>query len=314
MSRTQRDGILLVLLSSVGYALVPIIAKNIYAVSTINAVDVVVWRFIFATPIIWLSILVSRSPAPPIPLPRKRLLALGLLFASAALTAFGGLETVIPASTFTVIFFTYPAFVALISIVMGERLPLVGWVALAMTIPGILLTVPNFADFGDVSDPMLHNGLLLGIVMAILNAIIVAVYFVVLNRVLRGHTAVARASAWSITGTLIIMLFVGLVRGVEIPSNLDTWWNLLALAVLGTVMPIFCINVGIKKLGAARAAIISTVQPLMTMLLAVVLLGEVIGPVQWLGGGIIIASILLLETSRSVRVEKLKVETSVAGD
>ncbi len=314
MNRTQRDGILLVLLSSSGYALLPIIAKNIFDVSTIDAVDVVVWRFVFATPIIWLSILVSRSPAPPIPLPRKRLLALGLFFASAALTAFVGLETVIPASTFTVIFFTYPAFVALISVVMGERLPLVGWVALAMTIPGILLTVPDFANFGDISDPTLHNGLLLGIGMAILNAIVVAVYFVALNRILRGYTAVARASAWSITGTLLIMLVVGLLRGVAIPSNLDTWLNLLALAILGTVMPIFCINIGIKKLGPTRAAIISTVQPLMTMLLAVGLLGEVIGPIQWLGGGIIIASILLLETSRSVRAEKLKVEPSVAGD
>jgi drug/metabolite transporter (DMT)-like permease len=47
--------------------------------------------------------------------------------------------------------------------------------------------------------------------------------------------------------------------------------------------------------GAPQAAILSTVEPLLTLVLATVLLGEILALRQWLGGALILTSVLLLQ-------------------
>ncbi len=63
------------------------------------------------------------------PLPRFRLLLIGTLFAGEAVTALFGLDRV-PAGTFSILFYSYPAMVAILEAIMGERLPLQAWLAL----------------------------------------------------------------------------------------------------------------------------------------------------------------------------------------
>src|SRR5262249_18277946 len=161
-------------------------------------------------------------------LPRLRLLLMGALFAFAAGSAFFALER-IPASTFTVIIYSYPAMVALMSLFLGERLSARGCLALGLTIIGIILTVPDFgAGFTDM----------LGVFFTLLNAVTYALYIVISGRLLRGHTALAQASAWSITGTFLTMVVVSLLRGVNWPESTTQWALLLAMALVSTVIPI----------------------------------------------------------------------------
>ena len=61
------------------------------------------------------------------------------------------------------------------------------------------------------------------------------------------------------------------------------------------MLPVFALNAGIQKLGATRAAIIATFEPVLTAVLALIFLGEVMLPIQWLGGAVIIASVILLQ-------------------
>ena len=56
-------------------------------------------------------------------------MAIGTLLAFAALAAFFGLER-LPSGTFSVLFYSYPAMVALLASLLGERLSLVAWIAL----------------------------------------------------------------------------------------------------------------------------------------------------------------------------------------
>ena len=62
MSRTQRDGLLFILLAAVGYACFPILTKLIYTDPAIEPLDILTWRFIFATPLVWLT---RRRRMPP---------------------------------------------------------------------------------------------------------------------------------------------------------------------------------------------------------------------------------------------------------
>ncbi len=306
MSRDQRTGILFILLAAGGYALLPIFIKRLFSISEIEPIDAVFWRFAVSAPALWIGVALRglfQRGQPVIPnrrpLPRYRLLLMGTFFAVAALCAFVGLDTPLPASTYVVLFFTFPAFVAIFSLVMGERLRLAAWVALVMTMVGVMFTVPDFANLGLLDDPAEQGQLWLGIGLSIFNAVVVAVYFLLASRVLREHTAMARASAWTVTGTLGAMLLVCLFRGnITAPENAEAWLYLLAVGVLSTALPIFALNKGISKLGAARAAIINTLEPLMTMVLALLLLHEQLTLIQWVGGGLIIGSIIVLESRR----------------
>lgn len=308
MDRTERDGLLLLLISALGYACLGVIASWLEDTG-IAPLDVVVWRYIFATLLIWTIILVRRAPPPEKPLPRRALLATGLFFALAALAAFFGLR-LLPTSTFVVLFYTYPAFVVLISIFLGERLPLLGWFALSLTLCGVVLMTPDF--FSGFAQGHLWDSLTVlpdgaqsvradaagGVLLAILNALVVAISFLAINRVLKGHRTSARASAWEITGALFFLLILVLLRGLALPPTPTAWLLLLALASVSTVMPIFALTAGIQKFGASRAAIVSTIEPVMSVALAVILLGDTLLPVQIIGAGLIIVSVLLLQFSR----------------
>jgi drug/metabolite transporter (DMT)-like permease len=80
------------------------------------------------------------------------------------------------------------------------------------------------------------------------------------------------------------------------------------MGALSTVLPILTLFVGIAYLGASNASILSTLEPLITILLAAVLLKERVAPLQYLGGCLIVASVLLLQfamrkTTPSVRLQ-----------
>jgi drug/metabolite transporter (DMT)-like permease len=303
MDRTQRNGLLLVLLSAVGYSFFSILTKSLYKNGLPSAQDILTWRFLIATPLIWalLKVLDKRRPAPSTsapapaapPIPRLKLMVSGVLFALVALAAFSALGQV-PVSLYTVLLYTYPAMVAIGSLAFGERLSALGWVALGLTLVGAAMTVPSI--FGGVGDVALS-----GILLVFTNASLYALYILFSSRILRGQRDLARASAWSISGSFVFVLVMTLFRGLALPATPVAWFDLVALAVVATVIPIFAFYAGIQMLGAARASIVSTVEPVMTLLWATLLLGESLLPLQIVGAACILLSVILLQVKRPPR-------------
>lgn len=289
MSKDQRDGLIWILLASLGFAFMPTLVKTIYANSTFEPMDVALWRFIFAVPLIW-TLLAIRNKVKPnkqkSKVSIKNMMMLGFIFSFAALTAFFGLER-LPASIFIVLFYTYPTMVVVLSFFLGEAIQRVAWVALAMTLFGIVLTVPNFTIEGAID--------LVGVAFAFANAAIVAIYYLVSKRVLADVNDVFDASAYILIGTLYTLLLLIPIRGIQMPNNIETLFSLTAIASFCTVLPTFGVNHGIQKIGASQASLISTAEPVMSMVVAMVLLGEIILPIQWLGAAFIIASVILLQ-------------------
>ena len=75
---------------------------------------------------------------------------------------------------------------------------------------------------------------------------------------------------------------------------------MVALAVLSTALPITLFLVGIRHVGAGRAALFSTVEPLVAVVAAAFVLGERIGVFQYLGGALILTAILWLRSDRPI--------------
>lgn len=278
-----------ILLSASGYAFMPTLVKTIYANSTFEPMDIALWRFLFAVPIIWILITLRQrttSAKQKEQIPVSKVMILGFIFAFAALTAFFGLER-LPASTYVVLFYTYPAMVVVLSFFLGEKIQQIAWIALAMALIGVALTVPDFSSEG--------AGDIIGVGFALANAGVVALYYIVSKRVMAGLNDVFRATAFLMMGTLLTLSVLIPLRGIQIPPNSTTWLCMITLALFCTVMPVFGVNIGIQKIGASRAALISTAEPVLSMMVAMILLSEVIMPIQWGGAALIIGSVILLQ-------------------
>ena len=296
MTKDQRDGLLYLLLAAGGFAFMPTLAKTIYAYSTFEPIDISLWRFIFAVPLIW-ALVWMRGRAQPVksksPLPVRNIMLMGVVFSLASLTAFWGLER-LPASTFIVLFYTYPAIVVILSSFLGEPIKRMAWVALAMALFGVILTVPDFMTVGALD--------MVGVGFAFANAIVAAIYYLMSKRILAGVKSVFSASAYMMFGTLCVLLLLIPIRGIQFPNNIETLLSLLTIAVVCTVMPIFATNQGIQKVGASQASLISTAEPVMSMVVAMILLGEIILPIQWLGAAFIVGSVILLQVRPARKV------------
>jgi len=322
MSQNQRGGLLLIVLAATGYSFFAIFTKVIYQNGLSQPLDILVWRFVLAAPIMWgviglrgqitsshshsgdirphsVRLLQTGEGSQKTVSSEKRgaLLGMGLLFGVVALAAFFALER-LPVSLYTVLIYTYPAMVAMMSLFLGERLTAAGWAALGLTLVGVVLTVPDiFNSFGDI-DPV-------GVVLVLTNAILYALYIVLSGRILRGHQDLTRASAWSITGSLVFSLLVLVVRGAAVPQNIGAVGGLIGLASVSTVIPIVAFYAGMHRLGAARASILSMIEPVLTLVWAALFLGEALEPIKLLGAALILGSVVLLQ----LPAEKLKGNT-----
>ncbi len=297
MTRREREGFLWIIFAAAGFSFTPTLVKLVYQHSNFEPMDIAIWRFLLAVPIIWALVLLRRRPAGESAremMPIAQLLAIGLIVSAAVLAAFFALER-LPGSTYVVLLYSYPAMVALLSRLMGEKIKAKTWLALALALIGVALTVPDqwTAESADA----------VGVALALLNAAILAVYYLLARRVLAGLEDVSRASAIMMNGTLVTMLLLIMLRGLQLPQNAMTLMLLGGVAVLGTVLPVFAVNFALQRIGAAQASLVSTVEPILSMILSMLILGEVIFALQWLGAALIVVSVLILQLRPRNRID-----------
>ena len=81
------------------------------------------------------------------------------------------------------------------------------------------------------------------------------------------------------------------------------WLISVSFILVATAIAIQTFYAGVKRVGGARASLISTVEPVYTVVLAMILFGERLTPVQVVGGALVIFAVILAETGRPDTVE-----------
>lgn len=284
---STRAGFALALVSASSFGVLPIFAKLAFD----EGVDVgalLFWRFGLACVVLW-TVVAARAARPggPLAVPRRRaarLFALGLLYAVNSAFYFLALYR-IPASTTSLIFYVYPALVALLGIAWLRRpVRLVKLAALATTLTGVFLTV-GFST-GPL-DP-------LGVALALASAGVLAVYLVLSEAALAGLPTL-RATAFVVSGTALAFLAAELVRGGLVPPPTAVAWLLVGImATVSTALSIVAMLGAVGRLGSGTTAIVSTLEPAITTALATLVLGERMAPRQLLGAALILAGVLFL--------------------
>ena len=290
-----RAGLLYMLGAVLAYGLMPSLVRLIYDASTLSSLQVSFWRFALAAPVLWLFSLLSHPNNRPFSHRARasiaRTAAVGAFYGLTSVIAFHSLRY-IPAAVFILLFYTFPIIVALLSRALGEHLPRIFWLALLLTLAGVALTA--VAELSNVEQ--MGEGALEGVLLALGSAFFVALYFIVNQRILRGQGGVTRGVVWIITSAAVTLFLVAILsgEGIGLDAARGAWGLLFLFGVISTSFSVYMLNMGIQRLGAARASVVATSEPIFTLIFAWAILGEWLKLPQFVGGALILASVVLL--------------------
>ena len=84
-------------------------------------------------------------------------------------------------------------------------------------------------------------------------------------------------------------------------------WSLVIVMIAISVIPFVLVLMSLQRIGAQRGGILGTTEPLWAALLAFILLGEVLSPIQGLGGLVVLAGVIVAEfaSQRALRAGAL---------
>ncbi len=309
MDRRSAVGIGLVVISAAGYGSGSILAAPIYSTG-VDWLTLVSWRFLIGAILGWLWVLASPGRRAALRgMTRRQIavaLALGALFVGNAGTYYASLETV-PAALAGVVVYTYPVMVAVLSLRFATRLP--GrrpWIAAGLAVAGSALALGGI----DVAAAPPVSGLVLVFASAVIYSV-----WIILSARLSGERRDRLASESSADGspgdaavTTTLMMSAtaaayaaaGLATGRPLDPEAvpaAAWPGILAVAFVASFLAIQTFYAGARRIGAARAALTATVEPLIIVVLAWFFLDQTLAPIQLVGAGLIIVAVVVAQTS-----------------
>jgi drug/metabolite transporter (DMT)-like permease len=301
----RHSGTLLCLGSGAAFGAMAVFGKLAYdggaTVGTLLSV-----RFVLAAILFWILVLPAGG-VPELRALRGRDVGVGLAlgaggYAIQAGCYFTALER-IDASLLSLLIYTFPAMVAVAAVLLGrERLDGRRLAALGLASGGLALVVAG-AGTGAL-DPL---GTALGLGAAVVYSTYILVSEGVVERVRPSVLSALVCSGAAISLTVGSAL-LGQLRLGEL--TFAGWAWLACLAVVSTVAAVSLLFAGLRRVGPTTASILSTVEPVVTVVLAYLVFGELLGVVQVLGGALVIAAVLVLAGMRSSSIDGLKLAWS----
>lgn len=306
-------GILLTIVSAFGFGSGALFAKPVYAAG-VDWHTLMTWRFTLGASLSWVWVVMTPGGRAALATLDRRAvyvaIALGILYTGNSSTYFAGLETV-PASLAALIVYIYPAVVAVLTLRLGHRLEgRRAWGALALALAGVALAVGTI----DASTAPPVSGLVLMVASPLIYSV-----WIVLSARLAGerragvgrdggggaggaHPLAAGAVMMTATATAFWISALAVGRPVlpaQIPS--EAWGGIAGVGVVATFIAIQTFYAGAHRIGAARASLVSTVEPIWTIVLAGALFGERLSGTQLVGGAMILAGVVIAQTGPMAR-------------
>jgi drug/metabolite transporter (DMT)-like permease len=290
--RRRRAGLVACLVSAGGFGALPVLGKAAYDAG-LGPLALLWGRFGLAAIAFWVLVAFAVKPARP----PARFLVAGFLMGALGYAVEAGLFFValerVDASLVELLLYAYPAIVTAVALGSGREAPAPRLLAaLALATLGV---VGVFA--GSLASGVDPAGLALGLGAA-------AVYA---GYVLTGERVVAAVhpvllAALVATGATAGFTVAGLVDGgLPHPRTAGAWSAVAVIAVVATVIPMTGLFAGIERVGAPTASIVSTFEPVVTVVLAGLFLGETLSLVEAAGAACVIAAVRLLARRPAAR-------------
>ena len=273
------------IISAVLYGISPVLAAVAYR-GGINGITLTFLRSSIAVPILLIMILADRRP---LKLDRRSFIN------AAVLGVFGGALPIlllylsynyISTGLATTLHFIYPIITVIASaVIYRERMPRMILSAVVLVTVGIFM----FSDIDARSDK-------LGIILALLSGLFYSFYVIFIDR-----SGLDRLDYMVLTFYVMVIMsaatfiFGAVTRSLSFDFSPMSWSVAAVISLMVTLgaMPLF--QAGVRYEGASAAGIMSTIEPVTSVALGAVFLGERIETGQLMGAGMIIFGILLAE-------------------
>lgn len=279
-------GVILIIISAASFGTLAIFGRYAYA-DGMDTFTLLFLRFTFAT-IIIVALLLFRRESLPRGRPLALLIGMGAIgYVGQSYSYFSAIKYA-SAGLVALLLYLYPAFVAILSAVfLKEKFTRLKLLALGLATLGAALT----------ADP--HGGAWTGILLALVAAVIYSVYIVVGAGVMQKVSAV-QSSAVIFASAAVVYGALTLVKGPHWPASSAGWFTVAALTLIATVVAVVAFLAGLKFISPTSASMLSTLEPMVTVLLAAWLFSERLSPLILTGGALILFAVLILARSEMV--------------
>jgi drug/metabolite transporter, DME family len=206
-------------------------------------------------------------------------------------------------ATAIILQYTAPVWVLLYTAVRDARRPsLRRSAAVGVAVFGCALAVGLIGSGGLRMDPI-------GIPAALLAAFSFAFYNI------GGHSVLSRYDRWKVLlwvllATSTFWIFVNPPWKIIVAHyNLQQWGFMLAFSLVSVLAPFYCYFSGLQYLEPTRAVVVSCLEPVFSIVIAALVLGELLRPMQTVGIVLVLVAIVLIQLpERTANREKFVVE------
>lgn len=278
-------GTFLTLISAASFGFMAIFIKYAY-LAKLNTITILSLRFLIAALVMWLVVAIKKEN------PRlsvKQMLALaglGALGYGAMSSFFFNSVRLIPASIASIMLYTYPVIVTVLSAwIYRESITRYKVLALVISSAGLVMVVG-----------IAFEGLnYLGVFFGGMAAVVYSLYLIICNKLV-GTVSPIVMTAYVSTSAAVAFSILGWATGdVNMAISTQGWLAILGIAVISTALAIMTLFQGMKLVGPSRASIISTVEPVITICAAFLLLSEKLSLFQVIGAGLVISAVVLIQ-------------------
>ena len=207
---------------------------------------------------------------------------LGVVYGVMSIAYFEGLAW-LSAGVAALLLFTYPVQVTLGSaLVLEEPVTLPKLLALVAAVSGVGLVMESGAEFA-----------LAGAALVGLASLCYTVYAMGTRVLMADMHPLVHAAHTFLGVTATVLGYGAATDALAAPATAAGWWLIGGITVVGTVVPILLFSAGLARIEASRASIVSTTEPLTTVGLGVVLLGEAFTVAIGVGAALILSGVVL---------------------
>ena len=275
---------LFVVISAIAFGAIPVFARAAYDAGS-DPISVLFFRFSIASIVMIPFIAVQK-----IPFPRGRflvglMLMGGIGYVGQSFCYFTAL-TMASAGLVAILLYLYPAIVVILSsLLFKERITGLKLSALILALTGTVLTI----GLGG-------GGSLLGIALAMTAPFIYSAYILAGSKITKEVEILSSSTVVMISASFVFGAFIA-IKGLNVPQTLVGWGGVIAIAIISTVIAIITFFAGLKRVGPTNASMLSTFEPVTTVVLAAIVFGEEIGFMRVAGGVLILMAVILLAKS-----------------
>jgi len=203
---------------------------------------------------------------------------------------FAGLQY-ISAGFGRLILYLYPTLVLLLSaLFLKQPIRAPHLVSVALSYGGIALVFQHEVSMGEDLRLMA-----LGAILVFGAALTYAIYLITGSSIVHRLGSMrfsAYASIWA-TG-FVIAHFMATHEPAQLLVAHQVYWLALVMAVFSTVLPVWLMAEGLKRIGANQSALVACIGPLATILLAHVFLSEPVTAIQLAGAALVLAGVMII--------------------